>query len=381
METEVPDVTRRAVLQLLAAAGLWRHWPALAAADARRWLGGYRDADGEFGLAGVDGDGLIRARTPLPGRMHAAVAHPDGRRWVALARRPGSFAAVLDSQDGAVVSRFETAPGRHFQGHGAFSADGEWFYSTENDFEGERGVIGVRAVGEGHRRRLEWPSHGIGPHELLLAPDGRSLLVANGGILTHPATGRSKLNLPTMQPSLVRLDAGSGELLDALELEPALHTLSIRHIAATPDGAVVFGMQNQGAPDLEVPLVGVWRGGERVSFLAADRPLWRGYIGSVAVDPGAGLAAASAPRDGCVLFWRLADGAPAGVLALADGCGVAPGERAGAFLVSSGEGTLLRVVVDAAGVRVLSRVRLDLAWDNHLIAVNPLPAMARSAGR
>ena len=362
----MPAITRRAVLQLLAAAGLWRHFPTLADADSHRWLGGYRDADGEFGLAGVGRDGALHGRTPLPGRMHAAVADPHGRRWVALARRPGSFAAVLDSHDGTVAGRFQTAPDRHFQGHGAFSADGEWFYTTENDFEGARGVIGVRAAGENFRRRLEWPSHGIGPHELLLAPDGRSLLVANGGILTHPDTGRAKLNLPTMRPSLARLDAASGELLDALELAPDLHTLSIRHIAAIPDGAVVFGMQNQGAPDPDLPLVGVWRGGEQVSFLAPERPLWRGYIGSVAVDRGAMLAAASAPRDGYVLFWRLSDGVPAGVLALTDGCGVAPGERAGEFLVSSGEGALLRVAVTPAGVRVRSRVRLALAWDNHL---------------
>ena len=37
--------------------------------------------------------------------------------------------------------------------------------------------------------------------------DGRTIAVANGGIATHPDFDRVKLNLATMEPSLVRLDA------------------------------------------------------------------------------------------------------------------------------------------------------------------------------
>ena len=41
----------------------------------------------------------------------------------------------------------------------------------------------------------EFPTHGVGPHELLLLGDGRTLAVANGGIETHPDFGRAKLNI------------------------------------------------------------------------------------------------------------------------------------------------------------------------------------------
>ncbi|PAX95204.1 Tat pathway signal protein, partial [Bordetella pertussis] len=34
---------------------------------------------------------------------------------------------------------------------------------------------------------------GIGPHEALLLPDGKTVCVANGGILTHPDYGKLEL--------------------------------------------------------------------------------------------------------------------------------------------------------------------------------------------
>ena len=67
-----------------------------------------------------------------------------------------------------------------------FSADGSLLYATENAFDSGEGRIGLYAADDGFRRRGEFASHGIGPHQLCLAPDGQTLLVANGGIRTHP---------------------------------------------------------------------------------------------------------------------------------------------------------------------------------------------------
>jgi hypothetical protein len=44
---------------------------------------------------------------------------------------------------------------------------------------------------------------------VLLASDRRRLVVANGGILTDPGSGRAKLNIATMRPNLSYLDATS----------------------------------------------------------------------------------------------------------------------------------------------------------------------------
>ena len=47
-------------------------------------------------------------------------------------------------------------------------------------------MIGVRDAQDGYRQIGELPSDGIGPHEATLMPDGKTLVVANGGIRTHP---------------------------------------------------------------------------------------------------------------------------------------------------------------------------------------------------
>src|SRR3546814_2990778 len=97
---------------------------------------------------------------------------------------------------------------------------------------------------------------------MVLLSDGRTLAVANGGIQTHPARRREKLNIDTMQPSLAYIDAESGALLHDHRLPPALHQASIRHIAATAGDTVGVVMQYEGPRDNLVPLVGFHRGEE-----------------------------------------------------------------------------------------------------------------------
>jgi hypothetical protein len=54
-------------------------------------------------------------------------------------------------------------------------------------------VLGVRDATDGYRQIGELASFGVGPHELVLMPDGATLAVANGGIRTHPGRDRAKL--------------------------------------------------------------------------------------------------------------------------------------------------------------------------------------------
>ncbi len=321
-----------------------------------RWLSPYRASDGHYGLAALAGNGRMLSRTPLPDRAHGVVVAPDGCSAVVLARRPGTFAALIDLPTGQVQNILSAASGRHFYGHGVFSQNGELFFTTENDYDAERGVIGIHSVQAGYRPIDEWSSHGIGPHELVLSADSATLLVANGGILTHPDSGRAKLNLSSMSPSLVRLDARSGELVMALRLPPDLHLLSIRHLAATPAGDVVFAMQNQGPLDSGLPLVGIWRANGSYELWQQNKAaLPQGYIGSVAVDASGTIAATSAPRDGQVLFWSIKSGRCLGHLAAPDACGI-----------TTGEGSLLTVVVSGDEIAVLYAKGTGLQWDNHV---------------
>ena len=81
-------------------------------------------------------------------------------------------------------------------------------------------MIGVYDATDGFRRIGEFPTHGVGPHELLLLDDGRTLAIANGGIETHPDFGRAKLNIATMKPSFVFVDRITGDLIEKHELPP-----------------------------------------------------------------------------------------------------------------------------------------------------------------
>jgi hypothetical protein len=330
-------------------------WPLLACsrqAPAAVWLSALGDPAGNFGLAAIDPAGVVRWRTPLP---------------VALARRPGSFARVLDTVTGTALATFEAAPGRHFYGHGAFSRDGALLFTTENDYGAERGVIGVRRAAGDFRQIDEWPSGGIGPHEILRSREGDVLFVANGGILTHPDTGRAKLNLPSMAPSLRRLESGSGRVLDTLRLPDALHTLSIRHLAALPGGGIAFAMQEQALPDPARPQIGLWHGDGTLSLLD-NHPGWHSaYVGSVAIDASGRLLAASAPRDGRIGLWRLPAGEVLGDVSLADACGLAASHAPGEFLVTSGGGEIARLTLSSGEPRLAVLASIPLRWDNHLL--------------
>ena len=92
-------------------------------------------------------------------------------------------------------------------------------------------LIGVRDATDGYKQIGEFRAHGIEPHDIALLPDGRTLVVANGGIRTHPDRGGEELNLASMRPSLVYVDVQTGDLLEEHRLAPALHQLSIRHLA------------------------------------------------------------------------------------------------------------------------------------------------------
>ena len=119
-------------------------------------------------------------------------------------------------------------------------------------------MIGLYDVADNYRRLGEYPSHGIGPHELILMPDGQTLAIANGGIRTHPDHGRAKLNLGSMKPSLVFADIAAGQHLDQADLPES--QLSIRHLTMLRGGRIAIALQFEGAKTADVPLVAIHDG-------------------------------------------------------------------------------------------------------------------------
>ena len=370
-------IERRAALRLLAGglAGSLLPAPFRAEAAGRGaplYLSARVDASGGYRASGFLADGARVFDLPLPGRGHSFAVRPDGSAAVHFARRPGRFALVLDLVRGTITQTVETPANRHFYGHGVFSQGGRLLYATENDCDGERGVIGVYDATRGYRRIGELPSHGIGPHEIALLSDGKTLVVANGGIATHPDLPRVKLNLPTMTPSLCFVDRKSGALRRELTLDPALHQLSIRHLAVGPDDTVAAAMQYEGLAHDRVPLVALQRGLGPLRLLHGPPNVIRAmknYCGSVCFDPSGHTIAVSAPRGNLVTFWDVGTGGYLSSADVSDGCGVAPGTRPGEFLASSGRGGVVVIDARSGTTRPLAVAGLEAArWDNHLVA-------------
>lgn len=356
---------------LFAAWGL--PWPAQALASSGRcFVSACADESGATLARVFDSSGRILATLPLPERGHGAARRPQHREVVVFARRPGRFALAFDPLSPERPLRLDAAAGRHYYGHGVFSPDGRWLFACENDYDKARGCIGVYDATAGYRREAELEAHAIGPHELVLLSDGRTLAVANGGIQTHPSREREKLNIATMQPSLAYIDSESGELLHDHRLPAAMHQASIRHIAAAPDDTVGIVMQYEGPRDNLVPLVGFHKGEGDILLprpeLSVLRSL-RQYCGSTAMDVSGQVLAASAPRGGHVTFWSVGQQRYLASLELGDGCGVAASGEAGGFICSSGYGRLVHFnALSKKTAEIDDSNSESVAWDNHLTA-------------
>ncbi len=331
------------------------------------FLSSVRTGPRQHALLLVDEGGSEIGRMALAGRGHDIAIDEARRRVAVFARRPGYFAVIVDARSLAPLATIRPPAGHHFFGHGAFSADGRLLYATENAFTDDqsRGVIGVYDAAGGFERIGEFETHGMDPHEILLAPDGRTLVVANGGIETHPEFGRQKLNVATMRPSIVRIDSTTGELTGETRLGDELNQLSTRHMAFDGSGALWFGCQWEGEKGRRPPLVGRIDGEGRAMLLPfpdAVAPLARNYIGSVAPSRDGSAIAATSPIGGTVFVFDAERQTLATTHALRDGCGIA-GSAGDDFIASTGDGRLLRV----EGERMDGIARLGgVEFDNHM---------------
>ena len=336
-----------------------------ADAGAPAYLAAARDASGACRLCGLDATGHILFDLPLPDRGHAAAAHPERPEAVAFARRPGTFALVIDCVRGTETARLEAPPTRHFYGHGAFSSDGAILYTTENDLETLEGRIGLWDAADGYARIGDVPSGGIGPHDLLRLPGTETLVVANGGMATHPDSGRVTLNLATMRANLAYLDPDGR--IETVELAPEMRLNSVRHLAVGTSGLVAAAMQWQGPEAEHPPLLLTHRRGEPPRLMAAPEPEHRilaGYAGSVAFSGDGEEIAITSPRGGGLHRFSRRDGSFRGAAAVPDVCGVArhPG---GGFLLTSGTGAVGTLL--GATPELVSRSGRN--WDNHVVDI------------
>ena len=309
-------------------------------------------------------------------RGHGLAQNPTRPSQVVMfARRPGVQGLVIDAQQGQEQTRFRCTSGKHLHGHGVFSQDGQWLFTSESDIASGRGEICVRDTDQFKVQQV-FASHGIGPHEISLLPDGKTLVVANGGLRTHPDSGRKVLNLDTMDSSLTLLNSENGALIQQHKL--ANSKSSIRHLDVGQDGSVAVAIQVQRSAMTHphtVPLAAVLSAGaSELKPLMAPEPLMiqlKDYMGSVRIHNASQTAAFTSPKGDLVLFWHLPSGDFKGFHAFHDVCGLTLSHDQKYFVVSNSAGNIRHLSTDTLEEQKTQRMDFPaMQWDNHMITLS-----------
>jgi hypothetical protein len=329
-------------------------------------LSAFEDARGDQYVGGLSLERGEVFGAQVPMRAHGCTLDPrDPARVLFFARRPGTLVFELDLDRQRARTLLETGEGRHLSGHGVFSADGAVLFTPEHDYEHMRGVIAVRDARTWNIVN-EIDTRGIDPHEIAWLPGARHLLVANGGIMTHPRTFRRKLNIDTMDPSLCVIDTHSGECLEQWRL--ADHLLSIRHLSIDNDGTAAVGLQYEGERTQAPGIVALYEPRKGMRLLELPEPEQSaGYVASVCMNLE--VVAAACPYGSGIARWSRKSGEflgfiPAdetyGLSRLADGSLCASQRDGRAFEID-------KVRPRSHFVKVASEK--PIRWDDHWVAV------------
>lgn len=332
-----------------------------------------RDQQGNHWAMCVQEDGKLLNQLALPARAHQIIKHPKRNEIAVIGRRPGQYLLISSITSGKKPLQLQPENGFHFYGHALYTPDGRYLITTENHIESGQGYMFVRDVLNGYHVHSHFLSHGIGPHEVKLGSDNDTLVIANGGILTHPDKGRTKLNLATMSPSLAYISLKRGELLEQVKLPKEYHQLSIRHLDINAQDEVLVGMQYQGDKTDSVPLVASHKRGDVL------RPLWapdtvnyamKHYCGSVCFDASGKTVAVSSPKGNIITFWDYQTLKFSHSIRCKDGCGIASNAKDN-FLISNGFGKLYQYrLAEHSLVSLEANIPFPVAWDNHLLVIS-----------
>ena len=338
--------------------GVWPDAPRVLTA----WTAGGRD------WAGVWQPGQPLRGAALPARAHQLLALPcstqrPSLQALVLARRPGEYLLRIDALRGQALQWHGMEEDRYLGGHAALSSDGKTFFTTETDATSGRGLVVERNLHSLQALR-EFNSGGTGPHAVLQEVGG-TLLVANGGILNLPETGRRKLNVDRMDSNLTRLDPTSGAILAQYRLDDPF--LSLRHLAIAPDGKAAIALQAEHAKPVDRAAAPAWALLENQQLRAvhwratADTPTgWDGYAGDICYANQRFWV--SAPHAGWLASWTVAGDEPQ--LQQLTGAG-ALASRGDMWVAGGAQAALAQRPGSMGSSPVNANYTLLSAWDNH----------------
>lgn len=338
------------------------------------FISAYSDALGQYGIATINNNGEIIQQHELPSRGHSFATNPASKQIYAISRRPENTIDVLNP-NGSLLTRIYSKDNRHFYGHAACSVDGRFLYTSENNLDDGSGVIGVRDTLSDFSLVNEFSSYGIGPHSIQRSPCNQFLIVANGGIQTHPNTGRKRLNKKTMSPSLVFIHIATGALHRKAQLPEENRLNSIRHFTVNKKNDVFIALQNQGDFSSQEVLLAQYHYNNNtlleIPIPHTIQPLLKGYLGDIILDESQQTLAATSPRGDNILFYDIAE-KKLWSETFIDTCGLQAYHEKNTFIISNGQGVIRLYHIDTrtqTSQKMPLLLHANMKWDNHIVAI------------
>lgn len=330
--------------------------------------------ENQYTLGWIDPQQASSGQSLTDFRGHGLCQNPKLTEQVVMfSRRPGTQGIRFDSSTGAIDGNFSSAENRHMQGHGCYSLDGKKLYCVESEISSGRGKITVRDA-LSLELMDEFDSHGIGPHEIAMIPGGKILVVANGGLLTHPDSGRQVLNYDSMRSTLSYINSQTGQLISEHSVPES--KASIRHLDVAADGTVAIALQVQRTAlnhNQLIPLAGVHKQGQEIKLLHAPEALTvklNDYMGSVKIHNTSRTVAFTSPKGDLALFWHLDDSSLLGYHPFQDVCGLTISQDNKYFVLSNSTGKIRQI--NTLTLKLDKEKNLNFpqsSWDNHMISV------------
>ncbi len=302
----------------------------------------------------------------LPFRAHDSLYISDLQKFVVISRRPGSEFIVFDLKDKTKTKLIKAPKARHFYGHGVYSRTSNLLFLTENHHyysDDRSGSIGIYDPFRDFRRVGEFQTYGIGPHEIKIAKNGK-LIIANGGILTHPDFPRVKLNLSDINSNLSIISQSNGKLQKQFKLRKEYKDFSIRHFD-TKESEILAGCQTYNRSKNKTLSTVFKCNLEKLTFFKIPNNYQKfdNYVGSIKVLSNKNLVYASFPRSGYVLAWNINTHKLTSSHRKFDVCGLAQVPRNELMLASSGKGAIQNL----SGYQKNLFIKEKYQFDNHLL--------------
>lgn len=224
---------------------------------------------------------------------HGIIIDPNNKKRLLTFEKDGTNLAEIDLNNHQLKNVIKTDNKKIFNGHGAFSSNGDTLFCSETYLDNRKGVISVR---DASSLALidEISGYGDNPHECRLADNGATLLVANAGSNNS-------------QASISYIDVQSKKLIK--QVNPDNENINFKHIAISDDGSLIAASAPKNTFEkTQTSNVSIRSGDTSILTMTQPEAIINQMTGealSIAIDNKLKIAAITHPEANMVTFWSI----------------------------------------------------------------------------